>query len=177
MHAGGDNNPNPRERKGTDPILQRIVGKNPHPHPTITAFQNDLIDPLDLIIAIKTAANDFNDAHKATEVENFEDTKEGAEDFVKWLYTIHLGLIQDTQLSVEPDNKELVSHLEEHHRLCILPLLDLSNYSAQGNIGTNSNVLSQLIEATNCNNKVCEEKQDPSQGIQVEKGPQQGQER
>jgi hypothetical protein len=45
-----------------DESLEKI----PIPILAITAFQNDLIDPLDLIIAIKMAANDFNDGHKET---------------------------------------------------------------------------------------------------------------
>jgi hypothetical protein len=49
--------------------------------------------------------------------------------------------------------------LEKHHRLCILPPLNSSNYATQGNVETttNNDVLCQLIEATNRNNKVCEE--------------------
>jgi hypothetical protein len=46
---------------------------------------------------------------------------------------------------------------ERHHCLCILPLLNPSTYSAQGNVVTNSNMLRQLLEAKNCNNKVCGE--------------------
>jgi hypothetical protein len=97
------------------------LAKIPIPILAITAFQNDLIDPLDLIISIKKAANDFNDSHKETEDESFEDAKAGAEDFLKWLYAVHLGLIPETRLSAEPDNKVLVRHLEEQHRLCIPP--------------------------------------------------------
>ncbi len=57
------------------------LAKIPIPILAITAFQNDSIDPLDLIISIKKAANDFNDSHKETKDESFKDTKAGAEDF------------------------------------------------------------------------------------------------
>jgi hypothetical protein len=33
----------------------------------IKAFKNESIDPLDLILAVKTATNDFDDAHKDAE--------------------------------------------------------------------------------------------------------------
>jgi hypothetical protein len=80
----------------------------------------------------------------------------GAEDFVKWLYTVHLGLSEETRLSIEPDNKELARHSKEHHRLCILPPLDRSNFLPL-NIRTNESVLRQLAEATNRRNEVCKE--------------------
>ncbi len=55
------------------PKRKKLLAKIPIPILTITAIQDDSIDLLDLIIAIKTAANDFNDAHKDTEDESFED--------------------------------------------------------------------------------------------------------
>ena len=43
----------------------------------IKAFKNESIDPLDLILAIKIATNDFIDAHKDAEGKSFEDTTAG----------------------------------------------------------------------------------------------------
>ena len=68
------------------------------------------------------ASTSFNDAHKDTEgKESSEDATAGAKDFIKWLYTVHLGPIQETRLYVEADSNGLARHSEEHHRLCILP--------------------------------------------------------
>jgi hypothetical protein len=57
--------------------------KTPIPCLVIMAFNSDLIEPLDLIIAVKIAANDFNNAHKDTDDFKYDNTKEGADDFVK----------------------------------------------------------------------------------------------
>jgi hypothetical protein len=65
----------------THPYNESSV-KIPIPCLAITAFSSDSIDPLDLIIAVKTAANDFNDAHEDAEHFEYENTKEGAEDIV-----------------------------------------------------------------------------------------------
>jgi hypothetical protein len=54
-----------------------------------------LIDPLHLIIAVKTATKYFNDAHKDAKDHDYEDTKTGVEDFIKWLKLVHLGLIEE----------------------------------------------------------------------------------
>ncbi len=70
--------------------------KIPIPCLAIMAFGSNLIKPLDLIIAVKTDANDFNDAHKDAENIEYENTKEGAEDFLKWHYAVRLGLIKET---------------------------------------------------------------------------------
>jgi hypothetical protein len=92
----GMTNPTQEEEGAQTQSYDEFLEKIPIPILTIAAFQNDLIDPLDLIIAIKTAANDFNDTHKDTKDESFKAAKAGAEDFAKWLYAVHLGLIQET---------------------------------------------------------------------------------
>jgi hypothetical protein len=122
----------------------------------IKAFGSNLIKPLDLIIVVMTNANDFNDAHKDAENIEYEDTKEGAEDFVKWLYAVHLGLIKEIQLSVEADNEDLICYFEEQHCLCILPPLGQGQGLAP-DLETKNGILQQLIEATNQNDKVCRE--------------------
>ena len=130
--------------------------KIPTPCLSIMAFGSNSIKPLDLIIAVKTNAIDFNDAHKDAENIEYEDTKEGAEDFVKWLYAVHLGLIKEIQLSVEADNEDLICYFEERHCLCILPPLGQGQGLAP-DPETNDGILQQLIEATNQNDKVCKE--------------------
>jgi hypothetical protein len=55
---------------------------------------------------------------------------------------------------VEPDNTKLTRHSEERHRSCILPPINATGN--HGSTGTNNDVMLQLIEETNRNNKVCE---------------------
>jgi hypothetical protein len=77
----------------TTQTYKESSAKIPIPCLAIMVFSSDSIKPLDLIIAVKIAANDFNDAHKDAEDFGNRNTTEGAEDFVKWLYAVHLGLI------------------------------------------------------------------------------------
>jgi hypothetical protein len=70
--------------------------KIPIPYLAITAFGSNSIKPLNLIIAVKIAANDLKDALKDAEDFGYGDTKKGAEDFVKWLYAVHMDLIEET---------------------------------------------------------------------------------
>jgi hypothetical protein len=93
----------------------------PLPILAIAALESPSIDTLDLIIAVKNAANNFNDTHKDNDVFKFNDATIQAKKLAKWLYAIHLGLISETRLSIEPDNKDLTKHAKEHHCACILP--------------------------------------------------------
>jgi hypothetical protein len=72
----------------------------------ITASECILDDPLVLIETIKIAAINFNEAHKDSDPK-FNDATEGAKLFMRWLYAAHKGLIEETRLSIEPDNVEL----------------------------------------------------------------------
>jgi hypothetical protein len=129
----------------------------PLPILAIAALESPSIDPLNLIIAVKNAANNFNDTHKDNDVFKFDNATIGAKKLAKWLYAIHLGLISKTRLSIEPDNEDLTKHAKECHRACILPpvnqrsLLVLSTED-------NESVIRQLIASTNRNNEACKEK-------------------
>jgi hypothetical protein len=121
----------------------------------ITAFECISDDPLVLIEAIKIAATNFNEAHKDSDPK-FDDATEGAMLFMRWLYAAHKGLIEETRLSIKPDNVELLAYAEERHSKCILPSLEQIACRPHG-IEQNDSVLRQLIQATNRNNEVCEE--------------------
>jgi hypothetical protein len=75
---------------------------------------------------------------------------------MRWLYAAHKGLIEETRLSIKPDNVELLAYAEERHSKCILPSLEQIACRPHG-IEQNDSVLRQLIQATNRNNEVCEE--------------------
>jgi len=121
----------------------------------ITALECISDDPLVLIEAIKIAAKNFNEAHKDSDTK-FDDATEGAMLFMRWLYAAHKGLIEETRLSIEPDNVELLAYAEERYSKCILPSLEQIARRPHG-IEQNESVLRQLIQATNRNNEVCEE--------------------
>jgi hypothetical protein len=87
----------------------------------VAALKSPWIDPLDLIIAVKNAANDFNDAHKDNDNFKFDNATIGAKKLAKWFYAIHLGIISETRLSIKPDNEKLTKHAKKRHHACILP--------------------------------------------------------
>ncbi len=84
------------EADGTNQTYTESVVKIPVPFLAIAALECGLSNPLDIIIAIKTATNDFNDSHKnATDFE-YEDMQSSIEDFANWLYAVHMNLIVET---------------------------------------------------------------------------------
>ena len=127
----------------------------PLPFLGITAFKCISDDPINLIKAIKSAAMNFNEAHKDSD-HKFDNATKGTKLFMRWLYTVHKDLVEDTRLSIEPDNAELLAYAEDQHSKCILPLLEQISRFSHG-VDANDSVLCQLIQATNRNNIVCEE--------------------
>ena len=127
----------------------------PLPFLGITAFECILDDPIDLIEAIKSAAMNFNEAHKDRDLK-FDDTTKGAKLLMRWLYAVHKDLVEETRLSIEPDNVELLAYAEDRHSKCILLSLEQISRLPHG-IDANNSVLRQLIQATNRNNEVCKE--------------------
>jgi hypothetical protein len=95
------------------------------PLPTlgVTAFECILDDPLTLIRAIKSAATNFNEAHKDSNPK-FDYTTKGAKQLIaRWLYAVHKDLVGETRLSIEPNNVELLVYTKDQHSKCILPFL------------------------------------------------------
>ena len=58
---------------------------------------------------------------------------------------------------MEPANDELSRYVDKRHRLCILPPLNSNIHYTTNTTGTSNSVIQQLIQATNRNNKICEE--------------------
>jgi len=121
----------------------------------ITAFEFISDDPLVLIEAIKNAAMNFNEAHKDSNPK-FDSATKGAKFFMRWLYAVHKNLVEETRLSIEPDNVELLAYAEDRHSKCILPSLEQISRLPHI-IDANDSVIHQLIKATNRNKEVCEE--------------------
>jgi len=95
----------------------------PLPFLGITAFVCISDDPIDLIEAIKSAATNFNEAHKGINPK-FDDATKGAKLFMRWLYAVHKDLVEETRLSIEPDNVKLLAYAEDRLFKCILPSLE-----------------------------------------------------
>ena len=88
----------------------------------ITAFKCISDDPLDLIKVIKSAATNFKKAHKDSDPK-VDGAMKGANLLAKWLYTVHKDLIEETRLSTEPNNVELLVYAKEQRSKCLIPSL------------------------------------------------------
>jgi len=84
----------------------------PLPFFGITAFECISDDPINLIEAIKSAATNFNKAHKDSNPK-FDDATKGAKLFMRWLYTVHKDLVEETRFCIKPDNVELLAYAED----------------------------------------------------------------
>jgi len=67
-----------------------------------------------------------------------------------------MNLVEVMRLSIEPNNVELLAYAKDRHYKCILLSLEQISHLPHG-INANDSVICQLIQATNRNNKVCEE--------------------
>jgi len=115
----------------------------PLPFLGITAFKFILDYPLVLIKAIKNAAMNFNKAHKDRDPK-FDSATKGAKLFMRWLYAVHKNLVEETRLSIEPNNVKLLAYAEDRHSKCILPSLEQISRLPHG-IDANDSVIRQLI--------------------------------
>ena len=68
-----------------------------------TAFECISDDPINVIKVIKSAATNFNEAHKDSNPK-FDDATKGAKLFLRWLYAVHKDLVEETRLFIEPNN-------------------------------------------------------------------------
>ena len=90
----------------TQQTYTKSAVKVPVPFLPIAALEYGLSDHFNIIITIKTATNDFNDSHKNATDFDYEDMQLSGEDFANWFYAVHMNLIAETRLTVEPDNIE-----------------------------------------------------------------------
>jgi hypothetical protein len=144
------NNPNDKDLEYKESLL-----KIPAPFLAFTAFASNSTNPLNIIIATRNAAVEFSETHM--DAKDFEDIRPSVESLIKWLFAVHMGLISETRLAMEPDNDKLAKYLDERHRLCILSPHNSTIHHATNIQGTSDSVLLQLIHATNRNNEICKE--------------------
>jgi hypothetical protein len=106
----------------------------PLPFLVVAARESVSHNPINLIITIKITTKYFNERlngaayYNTTENSTLptHDATDGAKPFAKWLYAVHMNLIDETRISAQPYNMEIQMYAEERHRKCILPPL-LSN--------------------------------------------------
>jgi hypothetical protein len=105
-------------------------------------------NPLELILAVKVAAIDFN-TH--TSVGGFEnvDTTIQAKRFSLWTFAVCKVYIKETSFDIDPDNEELQKHCNERHAKCIMPSLT-SAASVPANLSDQISILEQLGVGLNC---------------------------
>jgi hypothetical protein len=106
-------------------------------------------DPLELILAVKVAAIDFNNTH--TSVGGFKnvDATIQAKQFSLWAFAVYKSYIEETSFNINPDNKELQKHCNERHTKCIMPSLT-SAASVPANLSDQISILEQLGAGLNC---------------------------
>jgi hypothetical protein len=80
-------------------------------------------DPLELILAVKATAIDFNNTPSS--VVGFKNLNAlvQAKQFLLWAFTVYKGYIKETSFDIDPDNKELQKHCKERHAKCLMPSL------------------------------------------------------
>ncbi len=106
-------------------------------------------DPLELILAVKAAAIDFNNTH--TSVGDFKnvDATIQAKQFSLWAFAVYKGYIKETSFDIDPDNEDLQKHCGERHAKCIMPSLT-SAASVPANLSDQISILKQLGAGLNC---------------------------
>jgi hypothetical protein len=112
-------------------------------------------NPLELILAVKAAAIDFNNTH--TSVGGFKnvDPSIQAKRFSLWAFAVYKGYIKETSFDIDPDNEELQKHCDERHVKCIMPSLN-SAASIPANLSDQFSILRQLGAGLNCMEEVNE---------------------
>ena len=100
-------------------------------------------DPLELILATKAAAIDFNNSHSSTTgFENVDATIQ-AKRFALWAFAVHKGHIEETSFDIDPDNVDIQQHHDERHAKCIMPSLSTVS-SAPTSLGDHLSIFEQL---------------------------------
>ncbi len=105
-------------------------------------------DPLELILAVKQAAIDFNNTHSAMMGFKNVNATIQAKRFTVWAYAVFKDYIDKASFKIEPDNDELQIFLDERHSKCILPSL-ASLSSAPTSTSDHSRILKKLRAGLN----------------------------
>ena len=100
-------------------------------------------DPLELILAAKAAAIDFNNTHSS--VVGFEnvDATILARRFSLWAFAVNKGHIKEASFDIDPDNKEILKHHDGRHAKCIMPSLATAS-SAPASLSNHLSIFEQL---------------------------------
>ena len=87
-------------------------------------FEERSSDPLQLIIAAREAATEFDARHR--DAVGFEEVSAAnhVEAFTNWALATHLGKLTEARVSPNPDNIELQRWADTRNRVCILPTIN-----------------------------------------------------
>ena len=81
-------------------------------------------DPLELSLALKAAATDFNNLHSTMEEFININAKIQAKRFAMWAFAAYKTYINKTTFKIEPVNKELQQFCNKRHSKCIIPFIN-----------------------------------------------------
>ena len=121
------------------------------PPPFIVKLHFDGIpnNPLELILAAKAAAINFNNTHSS--VVGFEnvDATIQAKHLALWAFEVYKGHIKETSFDIDLDNNKIVKHHNERHTKCIIPPLATAS-STPASLGNHLSIFEQLGAGLNC---------------------------
>ena len=101
-------------------------------------------DPHVLILTAFASAIQFDSLHEIDS--DFNDKAiDHAEDFALWAWGVSVGRITETKIAIRPDDGELLDHLNNRMKQCIMPTVDTAIASASA--GDNTGVFLQLSTA------------------------------
>ncbi len=105
-------------------------------------------DPLELILAVKAAATDFNNLHSTMQEFANVDARIQAKRFAMWAFAAYKSYINKTTFNIEPDNKELKQFCDNRHSKCIIPSNNQAR-TTQSNLSNHASILDQLGRGLN----------------------------
>ncbi len=97
-------------------------------------------DPLELILAVKAAAMDFNNLHSTMQEFANVDARVQAKRFAMWAFAAYKSYINKTTFKIEPDNEELQQFCDERHSKCIIPSINQAR-TMQSNLSNHASIL------------------------------------
>ena len=109
-----------------------------------TLLNEESKDPAVLILAAFAEAIQFDSLHE--DDPDFNDKAiDHAEDFALWAWGVSVGRITETKIAIRPDDGELLDHLNNRTKQCIMPTVETAMATASA--GDNTGVLLQLSTA------------------------------
>ncbi len=100
-------------------------------------------DPLEIILAVKAAAINFNNTHSSVAGFKNVNATVQAKQFSLWTFAVYKSYIKETSFDINPDNEELQKLCKERHAKCLTPSLT-TIASAPTSMSDQVSILEQL---------------------------------